>query len=268
MSFSIEIKEIALINSRRCCCVCHEFSGLYVNVHHIIPKAEGGPNLLENAIVLCLRCHGEAGHYNPAHPIGKKYSREELRKHRDKWWEYCERNPTKPLPNHPISISPNSFRLVAGEWQTKVVLKVYNRTDQVLYDVAVKTSIAVEGVMAKDVRVEPKVTDFELSQKITKYQFSGDLLRVNGKDSSGCEAFVIYIHHLDPKQVLTFAITNTCKQAPTPQFNQHAIISLLGFSEEPSEMLVKEDHAAIRFKTYEDWDATGVEVLVKKRGRQ
>ena len=265
MSFSKDTKEIALVRSRRCCCVCHEFCGLYTNVHHIVPEADGGPDDLENAIVLCLRCHGEAGHYNPAHPIGNKYSRDELRKHRDSWWSYCESNPYKPLPSHPISISPNSFRLVAGEWQTKVLLKIHNRTEQVLYEIAVKCSILLQGVSAKDVRVQPKSTEFELNQKILDLQFSGDVLRVNGKDSSSNEAFVIYIHHLDPHQLMTFVISNTLKQIPTPQFNQHAIFSLLGFSEEPIEMLVKEDHAAIRIKSYEDWETTGVELLLKRK---
>jgi hypothetical protein len=58
-------------------------------VHHIVPEADGGPSVLENAIALCLRCHAEAGHYNPRHPLGTKYSPEELRRHRDEWWEHC-----------------------------------------------------------------------------------------------------------------------------------------------------------------------------------
>jgi hypothetical protein len=39
----------------------------------------------------------------------------------------------------------------------------------------------------------------------------------------------------------------------------------VGFSEEPIEMLVKEDHAAIRIKSYEDWETTGVELLLKRK---
>lgn len=57
-------------------------------VHHIVQEAHGGANTLENAIVLCSRCHGEAGHYNPEHPLGTKYSPRELRRHRDDWWNY------------------------------------------------------------------------------------------------------------------------------------------------------------------------------------
>lgn len=108
-------KEEALVRSRRYCCVCHEFAGLYTNVHHIIPEAQGGPNTLDNAIVLCLRCHGEAGHYNPRHPIGNKYSPAELRRHRDLWWERCEQHAGVPLSPHDLDaslqLSLNLFQL-------------------------------------------------------------------------------------------------------------------------------------------------------------
>jgi hypothetical protein len=93
MPFSKKIQKNALIKSHRRCSVCHEFAGRAVNVHHIIQEADGGPNTIDNAIVLCLRCHSEAGHYNPRHPIGIKYSPEELRQHRDKWIKLCESNP-------------------------------------------------------------------------------------------------------------------------------------------------------------------------------
>lgn len=57
-------------------------------MHHMVQEADGGPNILENAIVLCSKCHSEAGHYIPRHPLGTKYSPNELRRHRDEWWEY------------------------------------------------------------------------------------------------------------------------------------------------------------------------------------
>jgi hypothetical protein len=90
MPFSKRVKEEALVKSNRCCCVCHEFAGRNVNIHHIIPESNGGSNTLNNAIVLCFRCHAEVGHYNPNHPLGLKYSPSELRKHRDAWWKYCQ----------------------------------------------------------------------------------------------------------------------------------------------------------------------------------
>jgi hypothetical protein len=78
--------------------VCHEFAGRAVNMHHIVQEADGGSNTLDNAIVLCLRCHSEAGHFNSRHPIGTKYSPNELHRHRDEWWKLCETHP--PTQNH------------------------------------------------------------------------------------------------------------------------------------------------------------------------
>ena len=128
MPFPPEIKEFALVNSRRCCCVCHEFSGRNVNVHHIVQEADGGPNILDNAIVLCFKCHAEAGHYNNHHPLGTKYSPSELRKHRDSWWKYCESynknlrpddikdNPTSPLHAQDLEIVEKEIGTIWSNW--------------------------------------------------------------------------------------------------------------------------------------------------------
>src|SRR6185437_2731470 len=87
----------ALVRSHRRCNVCHEFGGRSVNVHHITQEADGGPNTLENAICLCLRCHAEAGHFNLRHPLGTKYSPAELAAHRDQWLAHCAAHPDEPV---------------------------------------------------------------------------------------------------------------------------------------------------------------------------
>ena len=87
MGFSRAIREKALVLAARRCCVCRRFKGVGVEVHHITPLAHGGENSLDNAIVLCFDCHCAAGHYNPRHPKGTKYSPGELRKHRDDWFQ-------------------------------------------------------------------------------------------------------------------------------------------------------------------------------------
>jgi hypothetical protein len=86
MPFPKSVRIDALVRSGRHCCVCHKFVGRAANVHHIIQEALGGPNTIDNAICLCPQCHSEAGHYNADHPLGIKYSPDELRAHRDQWW--------------------------------------------------------------------------------------------------------------------------------------------------------------------------------------
>ena len=85
MGFSLEIRTQALVAAARHCCVCHRYKGVKVEVHHIVAQAQGGSDDFDNAITLCFDCHTDAGHYNPNHPRGTKFSRKELREHRDTW---------------------------------------------------------------------------------------------------------------------------------------------------------------------------------------
>lgn len=86
MAFSVEVRTRALVVAARHCCVCHRYKGVKVEVHHIVPQAEGGGDEFVNAIPLCFDCHADAGHYNTRHPRGTKFSREELERVRDTWY--------------------------------------------------------------------------------------------------------------------------------------------------------------------------------------
>ncbi|EKF86586.1 HNH endonuclease [Methanobacterium formicicum] len=89
MSFPPEVKENLFIACHRRCCICHEFKGTNMEVHHIIQKADGGKDTEENGIPLCFDCHANVGSYNSRHPKGNKYSPTELRRHKDQWLEAC-----------------------------------------------------------------------------------------------------------------------------------------------------------------------------------
>lgn len=54
-----------------------------VEVHHIIPQEEGGPDTEDNAAPLCPSCHETYG----ANPQKRKF----LKEARDLWYEICER---------------------------------------------------------------------------------------------------------------------------------------------------------------------------------
>jgi hypothetical protein len=62
------------------CCICHTTG---VEIHHIIPQAEGGPDNEDNAAPLCPSCHETYG----ANPTKRKFIREA----RDNWVAICER---------------------------------------------------------------------------------------------------------------------------------------------------------------------------------
>lgn len=86
MSFSPKVKDDALFDCGRHCCLCHKFCGIKIEIHHIQPKASGGPNTYSNAIPLCFDCHADMRTYDFAHPKGTKYSEAELVRHRDAWY--------------------------------------------------------------------------------------------------------------------------------------------------------------------------------------
>lgn len=58
------------------CCRCQSIG---VEVHHIVPQHESGPDTFENAAPLCAKCHEDFGN-NPA-------KRKEIRNMRDWWYE-------------------------------------------------------------------------------------------------------------------------------------------------------------------------------------
>jgi hypothetical protein len=79
-----------LAKCHRRCCVCHRFCGVKMELDHMIPKAEGGPDTIDNAIPVCFECHAEIHAYNDNHPRGRKMRPEELRLHKEQWLKLCE----------------------------------------------------------------------------------------------------------------------------------------------------------------------------------
>lgn len=80
MAFSEKIKLLAKQKSAFRCCLCHK---PFVEIHHIIPQAEGGADKLDNAAPLCSSCHDLYG--------GNPEKRKTIRQMRDYWWEIIEK---------------------------------------------------------------------------------------------------------------------------------------------------------------------------------
>ncbi len=113
-----QTKEKILVACGRCCCVCHRFCGVKIELHHIIPESEGGKTDMDNCIALCFDCHADAGHYNTKHPKGTKYSPSELRMHRDKWFsamkEFLSRELEEKYSDHIEEVYEGRVVLLKG----------------------------------------------------------------------------------------------------------------------------------------------------------
>lgn len=85
MAFSESLKLEVKKRSAFRCCRCNAIG---VEIHHIVPQKDGGPDTIENAAPLCPRCHEDFGD-NPS-------KRKAITEMRDWWYETVERMYSPP----------------------------------------------------------------------------------------------------------------------------------------------------------------------------
>ena len=85
MGFSEKVKLEAKQRANFCCVICKQ---PFVDVHHIIPQSDGGPDTIENAAPLCGSCHDLFG--------GNPDKRKQIREMRDFSWEICKTKNANP----------------------------------------------------------------------------------------------------------------------------------------------------------------------------
>ena len=78
MAFTETTKLAVKRKAHFACCLCRSVG---IELHHIIPQAEGGPDTEDNAAPLCPSCHETYG----ANTTKRKFIREA----RDFWYEIC-----------------------------------------------------------------------------------------------------------------------------------------------------------------------------------
>lgn len=104
-----------LLKCGRHCVLCGKDCGPNIEIHHIVPIYKGGTNDFDNLIPLCFDCHAEVGHYNSAHPKGRKYNIDELKIIRNYFYEnkkalYSNYNKQNNVSRDMI----NDFKIVAS----------------------------------------------------------------------------------------------------------------------------------------------------------
>ena len=97
MGFSPKIRTKVLLWSDRHCCLCKKPCDTNIEVHHIVPEADGGSNGIENAIPLCFDCHGRVHNYKGSQSLGNKYKPEELKVRRNQVYEEFTRHLVPPI---------------------------------------------------------------------------------------------------------------------------------------------------------------------------
>jgi hypothetical protein len=113
MPFPPAVKTQALADCGRCCCICHKFCGTKIECHHIVQEGDGGSNTLDNCIPVCFDCHGDMG-YDDRHPKGTKYRPEELKLHRDRWFEKIRHASPADYTSEHRAVDRGLFRKIFG----------------------------------------------------------------------------------------------------------------------------------------------------------
>lgn len=80
MAFNQADIDELLAKTGRQCCLCRTLHR--VQVHHIVPRNEGGTDDIENAIPLCPNCHDEVHKGHAPGRVSRIYTASELRMHR------------------------------------------------------------------------------------------------------------------------------------------------------------------------------------------
>ena len=90
MVFKESLKEIVRKKSDGRCVICCK---PFVEIHHIIPQSENGPDTIDNAVALCAYCHELLGD-SPS-------KRKKLNEMRDSWYEIVEaKKKSRIIENH------------------------------------------------------------------------------------------------------------------------------------------------------------------------
>lgn len=98
--FSEDDKIKILLWCDRHCCLCRKQCDTNIVIHHIEKDTEIAPEKLhdiDNAIPLCLECHGRIDRYNPRHTVGTKYKVKEIKSRRNQIYDEYTRHLVPPL---------------------------------------------------------------------------------------------------------------------------------------------------------------------------
>jgi len=163
---------------------------------------------------------------------------------------------------NPISVSPETISWVTGNWATRSLFKVYNRTDEAYFQIWIKLTIEEPTIPSKSIGIDiPKPKD-ELDMELEALKISGDIVRFNCVDQKGYNAIFLLLASLDPKETLPFILTDNGSASATLQFPTKIFIKISDFSKEPSKMISRlTNHgkeALINFKPPENVKLQGV----------
>ncbi len=152
MAFSedqkLQVKKKAMFR----CCRCQNIG---IDIHHILPQKDSGPDTLDNAAPLCQNCHDQFGD----NPIKRK----EIKQMRDHWYEVVEQMYTpKTSLEFPLKEINDKLESLQKNQQTdlsdlKKMLKEisFKTIDNITPGTAVVTASGIMNVSTASIYTKP-----------------------------------------------------------------------------------------------------------------
>jgi len=162
-----------------------------------------------------------------------------------------------------ISVSPKSM-LLGGSWQDQSLFKVHNRTGEIYYQICVKLIFDAPNVSTKDVQVEIVNPKREFKIKNEKIELCADVVRYDVRDDAGNDAILLSIGSLDPKETLSFVLVKKSLSSSDVLFPTKVILSVIGFSHEPTKMMAKKGKVGFQFRMYESVTLKSISVKLRR----
>ena len=169
---------------------------------------------------------------------------------------------------NPIAVSPETITWVTGNWSTTSLFKVFNRTEEVYFQIWTKLTIEDPAVPFKSIRIVVSNPKDEFEMDLKSYKAIGDVVRIDLIDQKGFNVIFILIASLGPKETLTFILNDAGLSSTTLQFPTNIFLKISDFSKESPAMISRSTNysqeALIKIKPPESGTIKGVGIRLKK----
>jgi len=185
-----------LADCKRHCCVCLRWCGSRIHLHHIHPRAEGGPDAIDNAIPVCLDCHAEI---ESRSNMGRRFTQPELREHKRRWLEICRNQPEVLIRAGRQTADSGPLEALLSELQYNSVLLTGDdhRNDYAILAVGqFDRALAANALTALEVAVRDQV--FRVYKSISE---TADLIRSRMSHPPGSNSYNELSNHIRDRRV-------------------------------------------------------------------
>jgi hypothetical protein len=163
-----------------------------------------------------------------------------------------------------ISITPDTIVLSTGEWQTQSTFKVHNRADEVYYEIWAKLIVEGLNVINKDVEIEFVRPKDEVKVKLSKIEWSADIMRFDGTDEAGNSVIYLLIASINPKDTVTFLARNVKTMKQSGLYQTKLVLTVAGLSQKPASIVSNKKTIGKNFVPPEKFKLERISFRLKK----